>query len=82
MSPVDIPSTEGLKASLKDDLTSIIGDPRAVVLYETLSNGTYKVIGFVGLRILDVKITGNNKTVRRSRQRWLTRPSSLPWINR
>ncbi len=59
----------GLSAAIKDDLTSIIGKPRAIPIFDNVSgngnNAMYRVVGFVGIRILDVKLTGamNGKKV-------------------
>ena len=53
----------GLSAGVKDELTSIIGQPRAIPIFETVTgpgnNSIFVVVGFVGIRILDVKLTGS-----------------------
>ncbi len=53
----------GLSGAVKDELTSIIGQPRAIPIFETVSgpgnNSIFVVVGFVGIRILDVKLTGS-----------------------
>jgi len=59
----------GLSAGIKDDLTAIIGKPRAIPLFSTVAgpgnNAVFTVVGFAGIRILNVKLTGamNNKNV-------------------
>ena len=53
----------GLSAGIKDDLTSIIGMPRAIPIFTTVSgpgnNANFTVVGFVGIRIMYVKLTGS-----------------------
>jgi hypothetical protein len=59
----------GLSAGIKDDLASIIGQPRAIPLFTTVSgpgnNAMYTIVRFVGIRILSVQLTGSpsNKKV-------------------
>ena len=59
----------GLSASIKDDLESIKGLPRAIAVFSQVSgpgnNANYKIVGFAGIRILYVKLTGamNKKVV-------------------
>ncbi|MCO6439266.1 MAG: hypothetical protein J5J06_19415 [Phycisphaerae bacterium] len=52
----------GLSAGIKDDLSSIIGQPRAIPLFDQVSgngnNSQFRVVGFAGIVILDVKLTG------------------------
>lgn len=60
----------GLSAGIKDDLESIKGDPRIIPLFTTVTgpgnNAMFKVVGFAGIRIVHVKLTGpmNQKAVR------------------
>jgi len=53
----------GISAGVKDDLTSIIGKPRAIPIFSTVSgpgnNATYTIVKFVGVRIMYVKLTGS-----------------------
>lgn len=53
----------GLSAGVKDDLAAIIGKPRTIPLFSTMSgngnNANYTIVGFGGIRILDVKLTGS-----------------------
>lgn len=59
----------GLSAGIKDDLISIIGQPRTIPLFNAVSgngnNSHYTIVGFAGIRILNVKLTGamNQKAV-------------------
>jgi Flp pilus assembly protein TadG len=53
----------GLSAELKDPLTSIIGKPRAIPIFSSVAgngeNAMFTVVGFVGIRIMAVKLTGS-----------------------
>jgi len=67
--PLVINGDTGISAGIKDDLGSIKGKPRAIPLFTQVSgpgnNAMYTVAKFVGIRILDVKLTGaaSNKYV-------------------
>lgn len=68
---VQIPSTglltlngdTGLSAGIKDDLAAIIGQPRAIPVFRSVSgpgnNAMYQICKFVGVRIMYVKLTGS-----------------------
>ena len=53
----------GLSAGIKDDLAAIIGQPRAIPIFRSVSgpgnNATYQICKFVGIRILFVQLTGS-----------------------
>lgn len=53
----------GLSAGIKDDLAAIIGKPRAIPLFNKVTgngnNANYTIVGFAGVRVLDVKLTGS-----------------------
>ncbi len=53
----------GLSAGIKDDLTAIIGQPRAIPLFTTVAgpgnNANFTIVGWAGMRILYVKLTGS-----------------------
>ena len=53
----------GLSAAVKDDLQSIIGEPRAIPLFDHVSgngnNSYFRVVGFAGIRVMFVKLTGS-----------------------
>ena len=57
----------GISAGIKDDLIAIIGKPRIIPIYDVSdqqgNNTTYRVIGFQGVRIVDVNFRGNPKYV-------------------
>jgi Flp pilus assembly protein TadG len=57
----------GISAGIKDDLESIKGKPRSICLYSTVAgngnNAMYTIVGFAGVRIMKVKLTGNPKYV-------------------
>ena len=59
---IDVQGDTGLSAGIKDDLIAIIGEPRAIPLFSTVSgpgnNSTFTIVGFAGLRVLDVVLTG------------------------
>jgi Flp pilus assembly protein TadG len=52
----------GISAGVKDELTSIIGDPRTIPVFESVSgngnNANYTIVKWQGIRIMDVKLTG------------------------
>jgi len=60
----------GISAAIKDDLAAIIGQPRILPLHATMrGNGDtayFDIVAFVGVTILDVKLTGamNSKYVK------------------
>ena len=68
---IQIPSTgllpvngdTGLSAGIKDDLTAIIGQPRAIALFRSVSgpgnNATFQICRFVGIRVVKVQLTGS-----------------------
>jgi hypothetical protein len=53
----------GISAGVKDDLASIIGQPLILPIFDQVTgngnNATYRIVGFVGVRILYVKLTGS-----------------------
>lgn len=53
----------GLSAGIKDDLAAIIGQPRAIPVFRSVSgpgnNATYQICKFVGIRVMYVKLTGS-----------------------
>lgn len=66
---IDLNGDTGLSAGIKDELAAIIGKPRSIPIFSTVSgngnNAMFTVVGFVGIRIMDVKLTGsmNSKKV-------------------
>ncbi|HEY2415538.1 MAG TPA: TadG family pilus assembly protein [Pirellulaceae bacterium] len=56
----------GISAGVKDELASIIGQPRMIPIFSSVvgpgNNADYTIVKFVGIRILDVKLTGSMST--------------------
>jgi len=56
----------GISAGVKDELASIIGQPRIIPIFSTVSgngnNANYTIVKWVGIRILQVKLTGSMST--------------------
>ncbi len=61
--PMIINGDTGISAGIKDDLTSIIGQPRAMPLFTSVSgpgnNAMYTIPKLVGVRLVYVKLTGS-----------------------
>jgi len=53
----------GISAGVKDELASIIGQPRIIPIFETVSgpgnNAEYTIVKFAGVRIMEVVLTGS-----------------------
>jgi Flp pilus assembly protein TadG len=53
----------GISAAVKDDLISIIGQPKMIPIYTTVvgpgNNADYSIIKFVGVRVLEIKMSGS-----------------------
>ena len=53
----------GISAGVKDELASIIGKPRIIPIFSNVvgpgNNADYTIVKFVGVRIVDVKLTGS-----------------------
>lgn len=60
--PIVFSGDPGLSAAIKDELESIIGEPRALVLFTEVSgngaNAAYTCVRFAGVRVMHVKLTG------------------------
>jgi hypothetical protein len=74
--PIQLNGDTGLSAGIKDDLASIIGQPRAIPLFTTVSgpgnNAMYTIVRFVGIRICYVQLTGSP-----SNKRVIIQPATL-----
>ncbi len=61
--PIYLDGNPGLSAALKAPLTDIIGQPRAIPIFSAVSgpgaNAVYTIVKFVGVRVLDVQLTGS-----------------------
>ncbi len=66
----------GISAGVKDELASIIGNPRVVPLFSQVTgpgnNAQYTIVRFVGIRIMEVKLTGNMNS-----KRVIVQPASI-----
>jgi len=66
--PLIVNGDTGISAGMKDELESIIGEPRAIPIFSEVNgpgnNAMYTIVQFVGIRIMKVKLTGNPKYVR------------------
>lgn len=67
LGPISVNGDTGLSAGIKTQLEAIKGLPRAIPIFTEVSgpgnNATYTIVKFVGIRILDVKLTGGTKYV-------------------
>lgn len=56
----------GISAAVKDDLASIIGQPKIIPIFSSVSgngnNANYTIVKFVGVRVNYVKLTGSMST--------------------
>lgn len=63
--PLDMNGDTGVSAGISSTLESIIGQCRAIALFDTVSgpgnNANFHVVDIVGVRIMDVKLSGSNK---------------------
>ena len=66
-SPKVINGDTGISAAIKDSLTSIVGQTRALPIFSNVAapgdNCQYTVVKFVGVRVMYVRLTGGNKKV-------------------
>ena len=53
----------GISAAVKDPLVTIKGKPKIIPIFSSVvgpgNNAEYTIVGFVGVRVLDVKLTGS-----------------------
>ncbi len=64
--PLYLNGDTGISAGMKDELSTIRGQTRAIPIFREMpvgngNNATYKIIKFVGVTVVDVKLTGNPK---------------------
>lgn len=56
----------GLSAAIKTDLEAIKGQPRTILLFTEVAgpgnNAIYTIVGFAGIRVVDVHLTGSMKS--------------------
>jgi Flp pilus assembly protein TadG len=64
---VELEGDPGVSAGIKDELESIIGETRAILLYDEVldpgNNARFHITGIIGVVILDVDFQGNPKTL-------------------
>jgi len=66
---LDLNGDTGISAGAKDELTSIMGDPRLIPIFSKVAgpgnNAQYTIVHWAGIRIMEVKLTGamNQKRV-------------------
>jgi len=58
----------GISAGVKDELASILGEPRTIPIFRSVSgpgnNATYTIVKFAGIRIMEVNLTGSENSKR------------------
>ncbi|MCA9092658.1 MAG: hypothetical protein KDA68_04175 [Planctomycetaceae bacterium] len=61
--PLYLNGDTGISAGIKSELSQIIGQTRAIPIFSEVSgpgnNATYTIVKFVGIRVLDVVLTGS-----------------------
>jgi len=57
----------GVSAGIKDAIEDVVGLPRTVMLYDLVTdngnNACYRIVGFVGITILELDLTGSDSHV-------------------
>ena len=65
---VELTGDTGLSAAIQNDLIAVKGLPRSIPLFSTVAgpgnNSVFTVVGFAGIRIMDVKLTGSMSSKR------------------
>jgi Flp pilus assembly protein TadG len=55
----------GISAGIKDDLASIVGEPRIIPIFRSVSgdgnNAAFVIVKFVGIRIMEAELAGGEK---------------------
>jgi Flp pilus assembly protein TadG len=79
---LDVNGDTGVSAGCKDDLISIIAQPRVIPLYSKVSgpgnNATYTICGFAGITITEVVLTGSLRGKHITIQPcWVVEPNAL-----
>ena len=66
--PLELNGDTGLSAGIGSSLKQIIGQPRAIPIFSTVSgpgnNAMYTIVKFVGIRVLDVNLRGKPQNKR------------------
>jgi hypothetical protein len=67
ITPLDLAGDTGLSAGIKDELALIVGETRIIPIFRTVvnpgNNAVFTIVRFVGIRIMAVDLTGNDKHV-------------------
>ena len=65
---LELNADTGISAGMKDELESIKGQPRIIPVFSQIvgngNNAQYTIVKFVGIRIMEVKLTGNMNSKR------------------
>lgn len=65
---VHLSGDTGISAGVKDELTSIIGKPRMIPIFRSVvgpgNNADYSIVKLVGVRVMEVKLTGSMSSKR------------------
>ncbi len=65
---LDLNGDTGISAGIKDELLSIKGEPRIIPIFSEVNgpgdNAIFTIVGWVGIRILDVDLTGSGSNKR------------------
>lgn len=68
LTPMQLNGDTGISAGIKTQLEAIKGQPRVIPIFSQVSgpgnNAMYTIVKFVGIRILEVKLTGGTKYVK------------------
>jgi hypothetical protein len=66
--PIQLNGDTGISAGVKDELTSIVGKPRIIPIFNAVvgpgNNAEYTIVKWVGVRVVEVKLTGSMKDKR------------------
>ncbi len=66
---LDLNGDTGISAGVKDELASIKGDPKLISVFQSVvnpgNNAEYTIVRFIGIRVMEVQLTGSmsNKRV-------------------
>ncbi len=65
---LDVGGNPGISAGMQSAIQSVVGQPRTILLYDQVTgngnNASFRIVGFAGIRVMDVSLTGSNKYIR------------------
>ena len=65
---IELNGDTGVSAGIKDAIADVVGKPKTIMLYDKITgngnNTYYRIVGFVGITILDFDFTGSDKYVK------------------